>query len=145
MSTTEKKHRARALFVKSSLTQKEIASQVGITEKTMSKWTNEGNWQQERDSQSITKTQLLQESMQQLQRLNQHIDTELKGIITKELSDAKASLRKEIELFSEQPLYQYVEVCDEFLEWLGKNHPAQLQKFSELSMEFLDIVNKRQK
>lgn len=45
---TAKKGKVKELFIE-GLTQKEITIQTGITEKTVRKWANEGEWQTQRN------------------------------------------------------------------------------------------------
>jgi predicted transcriptional regulator len=143
MKNAEKKTLAKTLFVKSSMNRKEIATQVGVTEKTLRNWIDGDNWEELKNSQTITRSQLLQDAYNQLRAINQKIEIDFKGIPTKELSDAKGVIRKEIEHFSHQPIYKYVEVFEEFIEYTSKISPSDLNKFSELSQGFIAHISKR--
>jgi transcriptional regulator with XRE-family HTH domain len=55
VSIQQKKDYAKLLFIKENLSQKEIAQKVGISEKTMSKWANDDNWDRLRKSLLVTK------------------------------------------------------------------------------------------
>ncbi|HRO75783.1 MAG TPA: phage terminase small subunit-related protein [Crocinitomicaceae bacterium] len=145
MNTEEKKQLAFALYAKSSVkyTRKDIAKQVGTTEKTLRGWIENGEWDLQRDALQITRPQLLQEAYAQLKAINQQIAENHRNIPTKELSDAKAIIRKEIEAFSTQPIHRYIEVFEEFIEWLAKNEPAQNPIFGPLAQLFISDVSKR--
>jgi hypothetical protein len=143
MNNAEKKNLAKTLFVKSTMNRKQIAAQVSVTEKTLRSWIELDNWEDLKNSQTITRSQLLQDAYNQLRAINQKIETELNGVPTKELSDAKGVIRKEIEHFSHQPIYKYVEVFEEFIEHLAKNAPVELTKFAELSQNFIAQLSKR--
>lgn len=140
----DKKELAKSLFVKSGFTRKEIANTVGITEKTLRKWIEEYGWEDLKITESITRSHLLKEAYKQLKNINDYIDRELGGVPNKEMSDAKAVIRKEIEALSEQPLYIYVEVAEEFTSWLSMNHPKELKQVTSLIYEFIEELAKKQ-
>jgi len=138
MTNAEKKTLSYSLFVKSSFSRKEIAKQVGCTEKTLRKWINDGKWDSIRDSQNLTSSKLLQDSYAQLKAINNHIKEELNGLPNKEMSDAKAVIRKEIEALSNNPLHKYVEVFTEFTDWMTLNHAKQSLNMLSLIDEFIN-------
>ncbi len=143
MRNAEKKNFAQGLFVKSDLNRKEIATQVGVTEKTLRKWIDDGGWQELKDVQSITRSQLLIDAYKQLAAINKKINDEHEGVPTKELSDAKGVIRKEIETLSDNPLYLYVEVFENFTDWMARNHPKHLKDLARLSYDFVQEVAKK--
>lgn len=142
MKNAEKKKLAQTLFVKSNMSRRDISIQINVTEKTLRNWIETGNWEEIKDSNSITRPMLLQDSYNQLAKINAKIE-EIGGVPDKQLSDAKAVIRKEIEIFSHNPIHKYVEVFEEFIEFLTKNHPAELVRFAEISSEFVNEISKR--
>jgi len=144
MRNQQKKELARSLYIKSRFTRKEIAATVGVTEKTLRTWIQKENWDELKANESITRNQLLRTAYKQLQKINEFIDNELGGIPNKEMSDAKAVIRKEIETLSDRPLYIYIEVAEEFQNWLLQNHPKQLKPVSELLLEFIEHLAKNE-
>lgn len=142
MKNADKKKLAQTLFVKSSLSRREIALQIDVTEKTLRSWIESGSWDEMKDSQTITRTKLLQDAYNQLSKINEKVE-DMGGIPDKQLSDAKAVVRKEIELFSENPIHKYVEVFEEYITFLGKNYPAELTQFAERSVEFINQIATR--
>jgi len=50
ISKTQEKEYARILYVSERITYKEIAERVGVTEKTVGKWAEAGNWDRLRKS-----------------------------------------------------------------------------------------------
>lgn len=143
MKNAEKKELAKNLYIKSGFNRKEIASQVGTTEKTLRNWIEEGEWDKMKDSLLITRPQLLQDAYAQLNAINRKIESELGGIPTKDLSDAKGAIRREIELFSDQPIHKYIEVFEEFFGFLSKNDPKKIVEFADLSQAFIAQIIKR--
>lgn len=142
MTNAEKKELGRNLYVKTDMKRKEIAQRIGASEKTLRKWIEENEWDKMRDSLQITRPQLLNDAYVQLNAINIFIKQELKNIPNKEMSDAKAVLRKEIETFSTQPIHKYIEVFEEFIEYLSKTEPAQITVFANLSQKFINALSK---
>lgn len=147
MKNAEKKEKARALFINSSLNCKEIASQANVTEKTLRKWREDEGWETLKELKTITRSNLLQDAYSQLKQINNEINTLENGDIKtrKILFDAKAVLGKEIDRLSESALHVYIGVFDEFIGWLSSNHPVELKNVTSLAYEFIEDVNKRQK
>lgn len=144
MNYDEKKRLAYALYVKSSAkyTRKNIAIKISITETTLRSWIRKEEWDLQRDAMQITRPQLLMDAYSQLRAINQTIEKEHKGIPTKELSDAKGTVRKEIELFSTMAIHKYIEVFEEFIEWLSKTKPKKLHEWGDLSQSFISEISK---
>ena len=140
MEKAEKKALAESLYINTSLSRKEIAKQCKCSETSLRAWIKDGGWEDIKESRTITKSHLLQESFQQLKAINDKIRTEMKGVPNKELSDAKAVIRKEIEALSDQPLYRYVEIMEEFQGFITKNNPTDLHTVTKLSMAFIEAV-----
>ncbi len=79
LNNDQKKEWAKMIFLKENLTQKEIAQKVGVTDKTLGKWINEGNWNQYKSSIIITKEQELRRIYMQINELNTHIFSREEG------------------------------------------------------------------
>jgi len=144
MNISEKKELAKSLYIKSKLNRKQICEMVDCAEKTLRNWIKKYNWDQLREAETITRSELLRSAYKQLQQVNQHIEKELNGIPNKEMSDVKAVIRKEIEALSEMPLYQYIEVAEDFTGWLANNHPKQLKETTSLMYEFIQELATKQ-
>jgi len=140
----EKKQLAQSLYVKSDFTRKQIAEQVGVTEKTLRGWITDGEWDTMKDALQVTRPQLLIEAYSQLKAVNTKIRDDFGNVPNKELSDAKGVLRKEIEILSNQPIHKYIEVFEDFIQFLSKNDPKELSKWASLSQLFInEIVKER--
>lgn len=143
MKNSDKKALGKNLFINSNLNRKQIAEQIGCTEKTLRTWIENDNWEDLKNSLTITRPQLLQESYAQLKAINEKIKNDFGGVPNKELSDAKGIIRKEIELFSFQPIHKYVEVFEDFIDYLNRNMPSQLNDFTISSQAFIQEISKR--
>lgn len=64
---------AKMLFVNENISQKEIAERLDVTEKTVSKWVNEGDWDKLKVSLLVTKDSQLTALYAQLQAVNDEI------------------------------------------------------------------------
>lgn len=69
----EKRDYAKLLFIKEKLTQKEIAIRIDISQNTISKWANEGNWEAAQKSILLTREEQLRQMMNELDELNKEI------------------------------------------------------------------------
>jgi len=142
MKIAEKKSLAQSLYIKSDLTRRQIAINASVTEKTLRKWIDDGDWDMMRDAIQVTRPQLLIEAYSQLKAVNAKIRDDYAGVPNKELSDAKGILRKEIETLSNQPIHKYIECFEEFIQYLSKNNPKELTKFANLSQQFINQLAK---
>lgn len=77
MSTRKKVENdyAKSLFVNDGLTQKEIASRLNVTEKTIGKWVKVGDWEKLKVSMLVTKDNQLNALYKQLENLMTEIQT----------------------------------------------------------------------
>lgn len=72
-----KKDFAKVLYTKEQLDGKVVAERVGVTEKTISKWVNEGNWRKLRSRLSTSKEAQLELFYEQIEALNIQIGTQI--------------------------------------------------------------------
>lgn len=75
LKKTQEKEYAKVLFVQESLTAKEIAERIGVTEKTLAKWVEDGEWKKLKRSLLNTKQNQLILFYDQLEWLNNQIAT----------------------------------------------------------------------
>jgi transcriptional regulator with XRE-family HTH domain len=66
---------AKILFVNEGVSQKEIAERLNLTEKTVSKWAKDGEWDKLKTSMLVTKDNQLTALYRQLENLNVEIAT----------------------------------------------------------------------
>lgn len=75
ITKSQAKEIAKTLFVKDDLHQKIIAERVGVTEKTLGKWINEGGWKKLKTSLLTTKENQISNLYSQLEMINTEIST----------------------------------------------------------------------
>lgn len=144
MTNAQKKNLAQALYISGSHTRKAIANQVGCTEKTLRNWIDKGNWDEIKEAQTITRSELLRQSYAQLRAINEEIADNHGGIPNKQLSDAKGVIIKEIEILSDAPLHNYIQVGNDFAKYLTKNHPKDVQKSVMLFNEMIEEIAEKE-
>ncbi len=74
LSISQKKEWAQMLYLANQLTQKDIAHKVGTTEATMSKWAKAGNWDNLRKSLLTSKSEILRNLYNILDKLNKKLN-----------------------------------------------------------------------
>lgn len=132
----EKRTMAQSLFIK-GITQKEIAEITGISEQSISKWRKKYDWDNLFEQHNVTRASLLKQSYEQLAAVNKEILAN-NNIPTKAQSDSKAQLLREIEKFSDTPMYKYIEVFEELISWLSKTDPKNIKFIAEITWKFID-------
>lgn len=145
MKNEQKKELAKLLFVNERLTQKEISTRVEVSEKTLSKWVNEGQWRKLRQSLIITKEEQLRRIYEQLDELNTAIASREPGKRYANTKDADTlakltSAAKNLE--SEASISDIISVAKKFIEWL---RPVELEKAKEISSLFDAFIKEQMK
>lgn len=133
MKAEQKKELAKLLFVNEKLSQKEIAQRVEISEKTLSRWVNDGQWRKLRQSLLVTKEEQLRRIYEQIDELNTAIASREPGQRYANTKDADTlskltSAAKNLE--SEASISDIVSVAKRFLNWL---RPLDIEKAKEIS------------
>lgn len=144
MNNVAKKKLAKKLYTILRLNKTQVCEQVKISRPTLNNWIEKGNWDAIKESQNITKSELLQQAYRQLKALNKTIEEDYNNIPPKHLSDAKGVVRKEIEQFSDNPLHIYIDVFNELTIWVQRNSSAHQIPLFELCNNFIEEKAKEQ-
>lgn len=133
MKADQRKELAKLLYVNEQLTQREIAQRVGVSEKTFSRWVNEGQWRKLRQSLLVTKEEQLRRIYEQIDELNTAIASREPGQRYANTKDADTlskltSAAKNLE--SEASISDIVSVAKRFLNWL---RPLDIEKAKDIS------------
>jgi len=144
MDLQNKRMLAKSIYCYAQLPNRKIAELSGITEKTLKAWITKYRWQEEKNATGILRQQLLKETYYQLDAINLQIRVQHQGVPTKQLSDAKGVLIKEIETLDEQPLHRVLEVFREAVAWCGKYKPERLADLTELLNGYVEALAKRE-
>lgn len=139
LTNKQKKEWAQLLFTKENLTQKEIAERVGISQVTMSKWVNEGKWEDLKVSITITREEQLKNLYRQLAQMNEAIaEREGQRYPTPAEADTINKLASAIEkMESEVGLNDILSTFKAFLTWLRKFNIEEAQRLVPLFDDFV--------
>ena len=135
MKMNEKKEWARLLFIRENFTQKEIASRVGVSEQTLSKWVNKESWEHMRTSLVITKEEQLRRIYDQIAALNNDIASgEERRYATPAQADTINKLAAAARaLETDVALADIIEVAKRIINWL---RPLDMQKAKDTTELF---------
>lgn len=140
MAVTKKNENeyARILYVSERITYKEIAERVGVTEKTISKWAEVGNWDKLRKSLLTTRQSQLVHWYNQLENINVAIEAR-NGIPTNPEADTMSKITSNIQkLEVEINLGEYVEVSRKVLTFIQSIDLNDAKKFKNYIDEFIN-------
>ncbi len=137
----EKKDRARLYYMRGE-SQKSIASIVGISEVSVSKWVKEENWDLKRAAEKVTRPELVNQNLQMIAELQRAvINSDNPGEEARKVSDQINKLAVAIERLDKKT--NIVQIQDGFIafsKWL-QQHPSLR---SQQGVEFIKQVDKFQ-
>lgn len=124
LTREQKKDYAQKLYVnESGITQAEIAERVGASKKTISKWVNDGKWDELRVSLLVEKDRQLGRLYRQLKNWNDHVENRVDGeqfLLSKE-ADAVVKITASIKnLEVETNTAEKIETGKQFLNFLRR-------------------------
>lgn len=133
-----KRELARFFYCNANLTQKEIATKVGVSEQSITRWIKEENWDKLKASITITKQEQISRVYQQIAAINKKITEEQQGIPTGADADVLAKLAAVVErLEKETSIADVVSVSIKFLEWLRQSDSEKAKELSSLFDAFI--------
>jgi DNA-binding XRE family transcriptional regulator len=127
LTIAKKKEWAKMLYLNSQFKQKEIAAQVGISEQTMTKWVNEGDWEKLKTSLLTTNAEQLAFLYDVLKKLNEQAQIALTDDDPKTNPDTDGIIKitKAIHyLQTKTGVGQMYETGMAFLTFLQRENPA---------------------
>jgi transcriptional regulator with XRE-family HTH domain len=155
VSKAQEKEYARILYVSERITYKEIAERVGVTEKTIGRWAEIGNWDKLRKSLLTTRDNQLVHWYNQLENINEDIAhrpvlqkdkkgddilrVEKIGIPTSAEADTMSKLSGNIQkLETEIGLGEYVTVSKKLLVFIQGIDLGEAKRFKNYIDEFIN-------
>jgi transcriptional regulator with XRE-family HTH domain len=145
LSIKQKKEWAKTLYTLERLLQKEIAKKTGVSEKSISKWAIEGNWEKLRANLTITKEQQLARLYEQLNELTTFIQLKTEGAryANSKEADTIVKLTSAIKsLETESGISETVSVFMNFISHLKKLDLAKAQEIATLQDEYISTLLK---
>lgn len=130
---------AKALFIETGKTQKEIAAMVAVTEKTMSAWVEAGKWDVLRSGRVSTTTQAVANMQAMLQLRSEEILTDMRGGAATKYGDELLKISMAIEkLKGATSITTYIQVCQEFMGFVGSQDHKFRAQLAEYQSAFLN-------
>lgn len=119
------KEYAKTLFLSENLHQKVIAERVGVTEKTLGKWINDGGWRKLKRSLLTTKQTQIGMLYDQLEWINNDIASRDYQVATTKEADVISKITSAIErLEVETSIGETVEVAKKFISFVQQEDLA---------------------
>lgn len=130
---------AKLLFVHETLTQKEVASRIGVSEQTVCRWAKEDAWDRLRVSITITKEEQLRHLYRQLAAINDEISGRTGNkFASPPEADTISKLAVAIDkMESDVGIADIVSVAKKFLTWLRKTDLSQAQSLAPMFDAFI--------
>ena len=137
-SKTQEREQARDLFVNSNLTLKEISAIVNTTPAHLGKWAKEDNWDLQKTAQQVTSGKIISGWYGMLQRIQEEIQANQKGIPTSAQIDQVNKITDSIsKLSKKQNLSMYHTVLKDFLSELMLSDNEAAKTFGPMMLDFL--------
>lgn len=128
----EEQNYAQILYVSENLTAKEIASRVGVTQKTMGRWIKDGNWDHLRKSMLVTKQKMITMLYDQLEALNNDIAKRQPAIPNGKEADIISKITTSIQrLETEASIAETIEVAKSFINYIREYDLEFAKKITE--------------
>jgi hypothetical protein len=136
----DKKNKAKSLFLTGQYDQKEIAEIVCCSEKSVSKWKIEGDWESFKTSLLTTRENELRRLYKMLQNINDSIDEKSNQKIPINSKDADAVLKltaaiRNLEI--ETSIADKVEIGTAFINFIRKDDNDKAKEITKLYEAFL--------
>jgi transposase len=141
MANTKDREKALAqdLFILTDKTQKEIASAVGVSEKTMSNWVEAGNWGTLRAGRLSTNSTVVSNLKEVLKQRSEQMLDEIRTGGTTKFGDELSKISKVIEqLEGEMGIGTYIQVLQEFMGFVGNKDHKFRGQLAEYQAKFLN-------
>lgn len=131
LKKAQEREYARVLFVSENLSQKEIADRVGVTEKTLGKWIEEGDWKKLKRSLLTTKQTQIGQLYDQLAFINDEIAGRDYKVATVKEGDVISKLTASIQkLETETSIAETVEVARNVIEFVRQSNLDDAKKLT---------------
>lgn len=130
---------AAQLFINTDISQKEIAQRLSISEKTISAWAAEDNWDNLKMSHESTNAKTLTDMRLILQKLVEKKKSKIEDdSFSKNDSDAILELAKSIDILEgEIPLRMRVQILEEFMDFIPHDEMKLKTELADYQTKYL--------
>jgi hypothetical protein len=135
LSNEDKKSLAYDLYMNTDKTQNEICDIIGIAPKTMTKWKQDGLWEELRGATTITANNIITNVYKKMHEMS--LEDKLNA-------DALAKLARVIEVVSDKKytISQVINVFKEFINWLFPKEPETAKAITKWMKVWVDeLIN----
>lgn len=131
MTIKEKKEVAKELFLQTTLTQKEIAEKLSISEQALTKWKQNENWAELKLSITSTEQKVYIKALKEIERLQEEGKFDSKAIAqyTRFLNQIRPKEEVKISIL--------ISGMIDFVKWLEPNDLELAQQFNQLQLDFI--------
>ncbi|MGZ3753590.1 MAG: hypothetical protein ACXVAY_01445 [Mucilaginibacter sp.] len=138
LKKAQEREYARVLYVSENLSNKELAERVGVTEKTIARWIEDGDWKRFRKSLLTTRQNQLNLMYDQLDWLNLEISMRDIRVASSKEADTIMKLTASIKnLEVETSIGEIVEVARDFIDFVRKTDLEMAKKITSLFDMFI--------
>lgn len=145
MAKKAEKDLAFTLYMNTDLSQKEIAAKVKVSERVMSVWVKDGEWELKKAAQEIGKEELIRNLLIQARELNGQIQQRPDGqrYATPSEIDTIIKITSSIKNLQKQAtLTDYITVCEQLLKYLLVGAPELAKALADPMNEFVSAKAK---
>ncbi len=132
LSREEKYAIAFDLFMDTDKSQKEIASIAGVTEKTLTKWKVDNEWDLLKSAETVTARKIIDNLYKRAYKLSQDEDSKADDIIKIANSIEKLSNKK-------VTISQIINVFKDFTTWAFGEEPETAKAINKLQRKYIDF------
>lgn len=140
LTNKQKKEWAKLIYLSENLLQKDIATKVGVTEKTIGGWIKDENWEALKSSVIITKEQELRRIYMQINELNNHIFSREEGTRfanSKEADTLNKLAATARSLETDTSVAEIIEVAKNFIQFVRREDNEKAKDITKIFDEFI--------
>jgi uncharacterized protein YjcR len=140
----KEKRLAQQLYIYSDASQQKIAEDLGISEKTLSKWKEEEGWDKIKAARNLGKDALVNKLYSQALKITTEAENDSRILNSKEM-DTIVKIASTIDKLDRKVnLPNAISVFKEFNNWLVKINPTFAQQLTEFQSKFLHYLNENE-
>lgn len=141
MSKDKEKSLAEQLYLFSKKTQAQIAEDLGVSEKTFTKWKEDGDWERQKAARTLGKDSLVSKLYLQALKITDTAEQENRTLNSKEM-DAIMKIVKSIDTLERKVnVPNAISVFESFNGFLIKLNPKLAEQIIEYQSKFLKHLN----
>ena len=131
------KSEAGKLLFMNGLTLEAIAKSLGVAFGTVKKWYYNNGWAKLKQYQKISRNKIIDDSLEQIDKINELIKVEYNGIPDKKLIEAKQALINDIQVLQKEDLAYVSLICTELIVFMFLNPPKKNEGFEDVIKKYL--------